>query len=122
MQQTGTDPWETLLPGSGKDVSAGGFLHHMSGVSQQWHKVLPVTNGSGTAAMGAWLLLGPELTNRAAPFTFRALLSACQQTLADSAAPSLPCPSLEASLLQPDVRLQMPVKMAAARRGSDPFL
>ena len=51
-QLMGSDPWEPLLPGSGMDVSAGGFLHHMSGISQLWPKVLLVSNGSGTTAMG----------------------------------------------------------------------
>lgn len=48
----GSDPWETLPPGLAMDDSAGGFLHCISGVSQLWHKVLLVTNGSGTAAVG----------------------------------------------------------------------
>lgn len=53
IQQMGTDRWETLLPGLRTDVSAGAFLHHMSGISQQWHKILLITHGSGTAAMRA---------------------------------------------------------------------
>lgn len=49
----GSDPWEMFLPGLGMAVSAGGFLHYSSCISQWWHKVLLVTTDLLISSFGS---------------------------------------------------------------------